>query len=139
MKKLLFIPLFLVVITTHAQTSKQKLTQTLHAFHQTLVSGNADSIRLLTSSELTYGHSNGWIETQNDVIKHLQEGIINYNSYKEDSMQVVISGKQAHVRFIADIDATLNGKTSVFHLKVLEVWVKEGKRWKLYARQAVKG
>ena len=64
---------------------------------------------------------------------------MNYNSYKEDSVQVVINGNVAHARFVADIAATLNGKEGNFHLKVLEVWVRKGKRWLLFARQAVKG
>jgi hypothetical protein len=45
----------------------------------------------------------------------------------------------ANVRFVADITATMKATTSTFHLKVLEVWVKKGKRWVLFARQAVKG
>jgi hypothetical protein len=47
----------------------------------------------------------------------------------------------ANVRFVADIKATLGGTTTVnnYNLKVLEVWVKKGKRWVLFARQAVKG
>ncbi|MFN0274276.1 MAG: nuclear transport factor 2 family protein [Chitinophagales bacterium] len=139
MKKFVLIPICFFFLFTNAQSSEQKLIQTVESFHKVLVSGNADSIRLLTSAELTYGHSNGWVETRDEVIENLQSGYINYNSYMEDSMQVVITGKQAHVRFVADIGATFKGKDSVFHLKVLEVWVREGKLWKLYARQAVKG
>jgi len=45
----------------------------------------------------------------------------------------------ANVRFVADITATMKGATNTFHLKVLEVWMKKGKRWVLFARQAVKG
>jgi hypothetical protein len=46
----------------------------------------------------------------------------------------------ANVRFVADITATLNRKTTVnnYHLKVLEVWVKKSNRWVLFARQAAK-
>ena len=61
-----------------------------------------------------------------------------YIGYKEDSLQVIINGNMAHARFVADITAALNGKEGNFHLKVLEVWVKKGKRWLLFARQAVK-
>jgi hypothetical protein len=44
----------------------------------------------------------------------------------------------ANARFTADLNVTLKGNTSTFHLKVLEVWVKKGSRWILFARQAVK-
>ena len=41
---------------------------------------------------------------------------------------------------IGDYEVSLNGGNAVvYHLKVLEVWVKKGKRWLLFARQAVRG
>lgn len=110
----------------------------MRQMHQALVSGNADSLRMFTSPDLTYGHSNGWVETQQQMLDNLHTGIIDYSSFAEDSMHVVISGKQAHIRFFAEIGATLNGKTSIYRLRVLEVWIKDGKSWKLYARQAVR-
>jgi len=45
----------------------------------------------------------------------------------------------AHARFVADIAANLNGTEGAFHLKVLEVWVRKGNRWVLFARQAIRG
>ena len=104
-----------------------------------LVNGNTVSINQQTDKALTYGHSNGWVETKADLIKNLETGYMNYNSYKEDSVQVMMNGTMANVRFVADIAATLNGKDGNFHLKVLEVWVRKGKRWLLFARQAVRG
>jgi hypothetical protein len=62
-----------------------------------------------------------------------------YNSYKEDSVQIMMNGNMANARFVADIAATVNGNSNRFHLRVLEVWVKKGKRWVLFARQAVRG
>ena len=96
------------------------------------------SINQQTDKVLSYGHSNGWVETKTDMIKNLETGYMNYNSIKEDSVQIMINGTMANVRFVADINATLNGNTNSFHLKVLEVWVKKSKRWVLFARQAVK-
>lgn len=104
-----------------------------------LVSGNTVSVNQQTDKALTYGHSNGWVETKTDLIKNLETGYMTYKEYKEDSVQVTVNGNMAHARFIADIAATLNGKEGNFHLKVLEVWVKKGKRWILFARQAVRG
>jgi hypothetical protein len=139
MKKLLAIVLLLNVVFANAQTDEEKLTSTLKEFHQSLVKKNTVSINQQTDKAMSYGHSNGWVETKTEMIKNLETGYMNYNSYKEDSIQVVINGNMAHARFVADIAATLNGKDGNFHLKVLEVWVKKGKRWLLFARQAVRG
>ena len=72
------------------------------------------------------------------MLRNIETGYMSYVSYKEDSLKVEINGNVAHARFIADISANLNGKDGNFHLKVLEVWVKKGKRWLLFARQAVR-
>jgi hypothetical protein len=139
LKKLVFIALLLNVVFVHAQTNEEKLTATLKEFHQALVKKNTVSINQQTDKALSYGHSNGWVETKTDMIKNLETGYMVYNSYKEDSVQVTINGNMANARFVADIGATLKGNSGNYHLKVLEVWVKKGKRWLLFARQAVRG
>jgi hypothetical protein len=138
LKKVLTIALLLNVFFADAQIDEEKLTSTLKEFHQSLVKKNTVSINQQTDMALSYGHSNGWIETKTEIMKNLETGYMKYNSYKEDSIQVVINGNMAHARFVADIATTLNGKEGNYHLKVLEVWVRKGKRWLLFARQAVK-
>lgn len=107
-------------------------------FHQALVNKNTVSINQQTDKVLSYGHSNGWVQTKPDIIKDFETGYISYQGFKEDSIAVSINGNMANVRFVADIAATMKGTSYNFHLKVLEVWVKKGKRWVLFARQAVK-
>ena len=119
-------------------TDEDKLIATVKEFHQALVKKNTVSINQQTDKALSYGHSNGWVENKTDIIKDLETGYISYQDFKEDSITVLINGNMANVRFAADITATLKGTTSNFRLKVLEVWVKKGKRWVLFARQAVK-
>ena len=137
-KKLVTILFLFTVVCCHAQTDEEKLTVTLKEFHQALVNKNIVSINQQTDKALSYGHSNGWVETKADIIKDLETGYISYQSFKEDSITISINGNMANVRFVADITATLKGTTSNYHLKVLEVWVKKGKRWVLFGRQAVK-
>lgn len=119
-------------------TPEDKLQVTLQQFHQDLVKKNTVSINQQTDKALTYGHSNGWVETKNEMIKNLETGYLSYQSFREDSVAISINANVASARFIADINATLNGTKAVFRLKVLEVWVKKGNRWVLFARQAVK-
>jgi hypothetical protein len=138
MKRILFILLLFTFVFADAQTEEAKLTTTIKEFHQALVKKNTVSINQQTDKALSYGHSNGWVETKEDVIKDLETGYIVYHSYKEDSLNITINGTMANARFVADVSATLHDNTTSFHLKVLEVWVKKGKRWLLFARQAVR-
>lgn len=121
-----------------AQTEEDKLTSTLKEFHVALVKKNTVSINQQTDKALSYGHSNGWVETKKELVEHLETGYMGYNSFREDSIKVEVNGNMAHARFIADINATMSGKEFTFKLRVLEVWVKKGKRWVLFARQAIR-
>ena len=138
MKRILSLLMLFSFVFANAQTEEEKLTTALKEFHQALVNKNTTSINQQTDKALSYGHSNGWVETKADVIKDLETGYLVYHSYKEDSLKIMINESIANVRFVADISATMNGNDTNVHLKVLEVWVKKGKRWILFARQAVR-
>jgi len=138
MKKILSLLVLFSFVFANAQTEEEKLTTALKEFHQALVNKNTASINQQTDKALSYGHSNGWVETKTDVIKDLETGYIVYHSYKEDSLKITINESVANARFVADVRATLNGNDTNVHLKVLEVWVKKGKRWILFARQGVR-
>ena len=139
MKFFFTILFFLVAVTTFAQiTDEQKLITTVKEFHIALVKKNTVSINQQTDKALSYGHSNGWVQKKNDVIKDFETNKISYQSFKEDSITVLMNDNFANVRFVADIEATMNDKSNTYHLKVLEVWIKKSKRWVLFARQAVK-
>ena len=138
MKKIFLIVSFFVAGLLQAQTDESKLEATIREFHQALVKSNIISINQQTDRALSYGHSNGWVETKTAMISNLETGVMKYNSFKEDSLQVTINGNMANARFVAEINATLKGTVGNFHLKVLEVWVRKGKRWILFARQAVR-
>ena len=138
LKKLLTILFLFLVAFANAQTDEEKLIATVKEFHQTLVQKNTVSINQQTDKALSYGHSNGWIETKKEMIKDLETGYISYQGFKEDSITISMNGNMANVRFVAEVSATLKGTASTFRLKILEVWVKKSKRWVLFARQAVK-
>ena len=129
----------LVANLAHGQSEEQKLATTMQQFHQALIQKDTMRIREQTDPALSYGHSNGWIESQDDLIKNLSTGYMNYHRFKEDSLTGAMNKDVAWFRFVADISVAMNGKDGSYHLKVLEVWVKKGKRWLLFARQAVKG
>ncbi len=139
MKFLILILLLTSSITGFAQSvNEEKLTTTVKEFHQALVQKNTISINQQTDKALSYGHSNGWVETKANMIKDLETGYISYQQIKEDSISIIINGDMANVRFLSDVTATMKGTRNSFRLRVLEVWVKKSKRWVLFARQAVK-
>ncbi len=139
MKLLISIIFLLASTVAFTQTSEEaKLLRTVNEFHKALVNKNTVSINQQTDKGLSYGHSNGWVQTKADLIKDFETNYISYQSIKEDSVTITRNGTMANVRFVADITATMKAATNTFHLKVLEVWVKKGSRWLLFSRQAIR-
>jgi hypothetical protein len=134
----IFFSLVLLVfnLTVQGQKAEANLLERFKKFHQLMVSDRFYIDQYIDDS-LSYGHSNGWIENRKDFYINLGSRLI-YHSFKEDSIKVAVNKNTGHVRFIADIDVTMDGKRATYHLKVLEVWVKKNKTWKLFARQAVR-
>src|SRR5438552_381042 len=95
--------LFLAVAVAQS-TEEDKLTATVKEFHQALVKKNIVSLNQQTDKALSYGHSNGWIQSKKDLINDFETGYISYQSFKEDSITVVINENMANVRFVADVE-----------------------------------
>src|SRR4029079_10543041 len=112
MKSILSLLVVFSFVFANAQTEEEKLTTTLKEFHQALVNKNTVSINQQTDKALSYGHSNGWVQSKADVIKDLETGKIVYHSFKEDSLTITINESMANARFVADINATMNGNTA---------------------------
>lgn len=129
---------FCAFVVAHAQTDQAKVIATMKEFHQALVQQNKVSINQQTDKALSYGHSNGWIQTKTSLVGDFESGRITYHSIKEDSVSVSINGNMASVRFNGVYVATNSGVKTENHLKVLEVWVKKGLRWILFSRQGFK-
>ena len=138
MKTRLTILLLSLSLGLAAQTNDVKLINTMKQFHQDLISKNTVSINQQTDKALTYGHSNGWVETKIELLKDLETGVISYQQFKEDSISVFMNGNIAAIRFVANVNATMKSIASTYRLKVLEIWIKKSNRWILFARQAVK-
>lgn len=109
---------------------------------ENIVFGTKDSIKLekLFAGYLTYGHSNGKVETREEAIRNI---VRNKSVYvKKDTLagySVIMNRNAAVVRhpFLA-LEKKEDGTVSELHLAIVLVWVREKKDWKLLARQAVK-
>jgi hypothetical protein len=132
MRIIVFIGLLFVCFAAVAQKDSALMQQSKR-LHQMIVKKDFVLVNHL-DDKLSYGHSNGWIETKEEVL----HSIVQYNSIVEDSITAIVSGKIGYVRFKGSFDVTMQGKQTTFNLKVLEVWRKKKGSWKLFARQAIR-
>jgi len=114
------------------------LKEAITGFNTALVNKDTVALKTLVSDKLSYGHSNGWIQTKKNIVDDLYNGKISYTTIGQGEEDIVLEGNTACVRNEASIVAVMNGKTLQFKLKVLQVWIWNEDGWKLLARQSVK-
>jgi ketosteroid isomerase-like protein len=114
------------------------LQKTCTAFNKALLNRDTVTIKKLVDSKIQYGHSNGWIQTRQDIMNDMYNGKLTYTDIQQSDMQVRMEGNIALVRSNVAIDAAMNSKVVQFKLAVLQVWKKEKTGWILIARQAGK-
>jgi hypothetical protein len=103
-----------------------------------LMEKDTATLKQLLHKNLTYGHSNGWVETKDDVIKDLGSGKLVYHTIKSDSITWKTDANWASMRSKTRVEVSLNGNRMELNLHILEVWLKTNKGWQLIARQSTK-
>ena len=135
-KLLIFASLILIANFSFAQDNEvEKAVANL-----TKLMINPDSLALdkLVLSNLTYGHSNGKVETKQQFIHSLMSGNSDFQDINLTEKSIVIQNKTAIVRHV------LSGKTNDrnvpgnIKLNIILIWSKEKAGWKLLARQSVR-
>ena len=103
-----------------------------------LISKQTDSLNNLLDDRLLYIHSNGLIETKEDVIDHLLTGKLIYLQVDLDDLTVRISGSTGLVTGTGLFHGKMDGKEFAAKLLFTEVYIKENQQWQLISRHANK-
>lgn len=136
MKTVLSLLLVFMTLTAGAQT--EFLKQAVVKLDEALVKKDTVVLNQVLHNELTYGHSNGWIETKREVISDLVTGKLVYKKIKSKEHQWRTGKDWATLRTKTEIEYVMDGKEGSLNLHVLQVWLKTNKGWQLLARQSTK-
>ncbi|MGH8778050.1 nuclear transport factor 2 family protein [Paraburkholderia sp.] len=100
-----------------------------------MIAGNGQQMTDLTATTLSYGHSDGHVQTQSEFVTTIASGQTKYRRIDLTDSTTAVTGNDAVVRdhFSGTVDS--NGKVTEVNFKVLMVWQKEHGAWKLLARQ----
>ena len=120
---------------TFAQSSLKEAVTKLNV---ALVLKDTAVLKQLLHDDLSYGHSNAWIETKTDLMKNLYNGKLSYGKVETKELTISESGNHANVRSTTEIEYLLDGKEGKLKLHVLQVWIRTNNRWQLLARQSTK-
>ena len=136
MKRILFIGFLFISSFTFAQTSFLK--DAVAKLDKALIAKDTVVLKQLLHKDLTYGHSNGWVETKADVIKDLVSGKLSYNKIESKDAKWTVTNDVSTMRSTTDVSYQLDGKPGELRLHVLQVWLKTNKGWQLLSRQSTK-
>jgi ketosteroid isomerase-like protein len=139
MKKIMLFALLFSITSIHGQTHEgEKIEVAINYFLAALKSGDRESLQKITHEKLSYGHSNGRLEIQEEFIEKLATGVSKFLTVNTTNQTMYHTKHTAIIRHRLDANVIDNGKENEVHLNVVMVFEKENGAWKLLARQAVK-
>lgn len=137
MRNLLFLFLFLAISHLSIAQSTQEVAQAAEKFRVAMLAEDAETLRNLTSANLSYGHSSGLVEDQAAFVAVFAAKLSDYQKWDVSNQTIAFHDKNtAIVRYNVAAEIVTEGKTNALTLGLLMVWVKEKAGWKLLARQA---
>lgn len=116
---------------------KSEVEVAVEGFRRAMVERRPDLILSYASPKLTFGHSNGVVQTREEFAEVVRSGAEVFKRVDLTDKNLTVVGNTAIERHHFSADIVYQGKLMNFELEVVEVWQKTD-RWRLVARQAVK-
>ena len=99
---------------------------------------NDSKILDLFSDDVSFGHSNGWVQNKDDFKKDFESGKVKYKSVKQSELkELKFKNKFASIRRIIVVKGLYKEEVFEMKLSVLELWIRQKGIWKLWSRQSV--
>lgn len=138
-KNILIFLLFISYAAANAQNKNEMaVANAVEQLRKAMVDADSVMLHKLTSSQLSYGHSSGYVEGKTEFIQKIISGKSDFVSIELKEQTISVSHKTAIVRHLLNAITNDNGKPGEVHLKIMLVFQKEKGQWKMLARQAVK-
>ena len=135
----LLLTMSLISGTAMAQSKDEAaVAAAVEALRKAMVDGNKAALEKITLNDLSYGHSGGKIEDKATFVQAIASGASDFVTIELTEQTIKVTGDVAIVRHKLAADTNDGGKPGTVKLAILTVWKKQGKEWKLLARQAVK-
>jgi hypothetical protein len=122
-----------------AQDATVAVTTAVEKLRVAMLAPEKATLGALVAEELSYGHSDGHLNTKEVFISDLLDGTSHFLTIDLTDQTVRVVGDCAIVRHILSANTHDAGKPEgTVKLKVLMIWQNQGGAWKLLARHAVR-
>lgn len=99
---------------------------------------NDSKITNVLSDDVSFGHSNGWIQHFDDFKKDIQSTKVRYDDIHLESIkEMKLNKKFVSIIRIIQVKGKYKEHDFTMKLQLLEIWKKEKRKWKLWSRQSV--
>lgn len=138
--KLVFI-LFLLCFAfgysqNYSKQEKMLLSQTEKL--DSLMQNNDSKILNLFDNEVSFGHSNGWIQNLDDFKKDFSSKKVVYKEIKQTEVSEIKKFKNTFsIRRKIKVSGRYKETFFEMSLSLLEIWIKKKSEWKLWSRQSI--
>jgi len=117
--------------------ARAEVEQAIEHFRQAMIERRPDWILADSAEELTFGHSNGIVQSREEFADVVRSGEEIFKRIDITDRHLTVSGNVAIERHHFSADIVYKGDLMTFELEVIEVW-QNTDGWHLLARQAIK-
>lgn len=130
---------FAMTLTVAFSQSEKEVDEAVQKLRTALLAEDAATLKNLTSANLSYGHSGGTIENQEEFVAVFAAKNSDYKTWDVSDQTIEFHGKDLAIvrqNVKAEIVSLSNGTTNSLDMGLMMIWVKEKGEWKLLARQS---
>ena len=118
-----------------ASADEGALTESIETLREGILKADKAKLDQVTASQISYGHSDGRVETKEQFINGVMNRKQVQKSLNFPELKVAVVGNAAIARHIYLGESELDGKQTTTRIGALQLWQKQDGGWKLIARQ----
>ena len=135
----LFVLFLFTAQNSLAQIDSVGLKNAMQQLDKALLQKDETVLKSVLHKDLSYGHSNGWIQSKTDVLNDFTSGKLTYDKIENSSSAIIVITKEyATVKTNTNAEGVVNGTAFNLKLHIMQFWIKTKNGWQLIARQSAK-
>jgi hypothetical protein len=119
-----------------ASADEAAVAEAVEALRKAVLAQDKAQLEALCAEQLSYGHSDGRVETKAQFINGVMTRKAILKSLTLSDHTITIVGTDAIARHTWASESETDGQPRSTKIGVLQIWQKQGGSWKLLARQA---
>jgi hypothetical protein len=143
MKKLIYVLLvagmpFLCFAQNNMSPQQMDVMMKMASLKSALLNKDSVALSALLSADVTYGHTNGLVQTKAQLIRSVVSREQDYKAIDPSDMKIRVYDNTGIVNMNSKVKMIYNGAPLDLSMHIVLVWIKKDNDWKLVARQSVK-